>query len=104
MHDLLSVNLVTTLPQRLLLSGDLNGAEMLAALLVVDVEALAGLGEEGGRAVAGCQGVASDVTGDASDLRVIPLVQAVVVLEGGLYHQSGDLCIKLLTNVTDKIL
>ena len=67
---------------------------MLAALLVVDGEALAGLSEEGGRAVAGCQGVASDLTVDASDLGVIPLIQVVVILEGALYRQSGDLCIK----------
>ena len=44
-------------------------------------EVLAGLGDEGGRAVAGCQGVASDVTVDASDLVVVPHVQVVVNLK-----------------------
>ena len=68
---------------------------MLDGVLVANGEVLAGHGEEGGRAVAGSQRVASDVTGDASDLSVLPLVQAVVVLEGDLYHQSGDLCIKI---------
>ena len=68
---------------------------MLAGALVANGEVLAGLGEEGGRAVAGCQRVASDVTVDASDLVVVPHVQAVVVLEVSLYRQSGDLCIKV---------
>ena len=69
---------------------------MLAGVLVANGEALAGHGVEGGRAVAGCQGVASDVTGDVSDLVVVPHVQAVVVLEVSLYRQSGNLCIKMI--------
>ena len=54
---------------------------MLAGVLVANGEALAGHGVEDGRAVAGCQGVASDVTGDASDLVVVPHVQVVVNLK-----------------------
>ena len=76
---------------------------MLAALLLGDGEALAGHGVEAEDAVAGCQGVASDLAVDASDLGEGPLVQVKVVLEGGLYCQSGDLCINNKKDVTDKI-
>ena len=75
---------------------------MLAGVLVANGEALAGHGVEGGGTVAGCQGVASDVTVDASDLMVVPHVQGVVLLEVSLYRQSGDLCIKIIKYVTDK--
>ena len=60
---------------------------MLAGVLVANGEALEDLGEEGGRPVAGCQRVASGVTGDASDLVVVPHIQGVVLLEVNLYRE-----------------
>ena len=63
-------------------------------------EALAGLGEEGGRPIAGCQGVASGVTGDASDLVVVPHVQGDVLLEVSLYCEVRQSVHKMYNNMS----